>query len=180
MMISHQDTDHAGGAQSLFQLLSFGEMLSSLPVSHTLHQAVKRTHPCEAGQHWVWDGVVFDVLHPLKSDYAQPQRRPNAMSCVLSIRAHGRRILLTGDIGKKQEKAILKRYTPQALQAWGITAPHHGSKTSSSLPFLQTVQPAWAVFQVGYLNQFHHPHPQILQRYQALNIQPFRSDKGCY
>lgn len=177
LLISHQDTDHSGGAKSILKEISVNHLLSSLPIKHDIHPLVPVSERCEAGQRWVWDSVQFEIFHPVPDDYAQHKIKPNALSCVLSVRAHGRQILLTGDIGKKQEKSIMQRFSPQHLRAWGLIAPHHGSNTSSSEQFLRAVNPAWTLFQMGYLNQFRHPHHLVLKRYQDLHIMLFRSDE---
>lgn len=177
LLISHQDTDHSGGARSILKEIPVQLLLSSLPEGHHIHALTSVSRRCEAGQRWVWDGVQFEVLHPLAVDYQNPRHKPNAMSCVLSVKAHNKQILLAGDIGKKQEKALIKRLPASQLKSWGLIAPHHGSNTSSSEPFLRIVDPQWSIFQMGYLNQFHHPHPLVFKRYQALKIIPFRSDE---
>jgi competence protein ComEC len=51
-------------------------------------------------------------------------------------------------------------------------APHHGSKTSSSLELLKAINPDWAFAQNGYRNRYNHPHPTVRARYQDLGI-PF-------
>jgi competence protein ComEC len=51
-------------------------------------------------------------------------------------------------------------------------APHHGSKTSSSLDLLKVINPDWAFAQNGYRNHYNHPHPTVRARYQDLDI-PF-------
>jgi len=58
-----------------------------------------------------------------------------------------------------------------------VKVPHHGSRGSSSEPFLQQVKPRWAVIQVGDRNPFGHPHPETLARYDALAAQLFRTDR---
>ena len=135
--------------------------------------------PCLAGQRWEWDGVAFDVLHPLAGADApelrdnRPPRepRPNTLSCVLRIAAHGgggATALLVGDIETPQEQALLARNAP--IKADLLLVPHHGSKTSSSRAFLEVVQPSTALVQAGYRNRFGHPAPDVLQRYKALGI----------
>ena len=64
------------------------------------------------------------------------------------------------------------------LKATVLLAPHHGSGTSSTLPFLKTVQPQVAIFQVGYRNRFHHPKAEVFERYGALGIERLRSDES--
>jgi competence protein ComEC len=57
-----------------------------------------------------------------------------------------------------------------ALRASVLIVPHHGSHTSSSLAFLRTVAPEYAIFSYGFDNRYHFPHAKILSRYHALNI----------
>ncbi len=59
---------------------------------------------------------------------------------------------------------------PAGLRADVLIAPHHGSKTSSSAPFLDAVQPRVAVFQAGYRNRFGHPAPEVMARYRERGV----------
>ena len=91
------------------------------------------------------------------------------MSCVLRVSGGGRSALLTGDIERDQETALV-RSQGDALRSDAIIVPHHGSKTSSSATFLDAVRPSLAVFQAGYRNRFGHPAPEVLERYRARGI----------
>ena len=53
---------------------------------------------------------------------------------------------------------------------------HHGSKTSSSLEFLQVVDSSTAIIQVGKDNCFDHPHQETLERIEREEINLFRTD----
>ena len=48
-----------------------GWLDSSLADDHHLLQQQGRHAHCFAGQHWEWDGVSFDILHPTPESYAQ-------------------------------------------------------------------------------------------------------------
>ncbi len=54
---------------------------------------------------------------------------------------------------------------------------HHGSRTSSSEEFLGQVNPQFALISDGYKNQFHHPHPQVLERLAEHHAAVFRTDE---
>src|SRR5260364_128649 len=84
--------------------------------------------------------------------------------------------LLTADIDARTERALVERYGA-ALSATLLIAPHHGSRTSSTERFLDAVHPRAVVFQVGYRNPFHHPHPSVAARYAAHGILSYRSDR---
>ena len=83
--------------------------------------------------------------------------------------------LLTADIEAPVERVLLAR-DRGALRAQVLVVPHHGSKTSSTEPFLDSIDPLIALFQVGYRNRFHHPNAGVFERYQARRIELGRSD----
>ncbi len=175
MMISHADLDHAGGAGSLLAAMPVGWLASSLPASHRLVAGNDAHVACVAGQRWQWDGVWFEVLHPLSID--RDQRKANARSCTLRISFGERAALLAGDIERPQEQALVARAASQ-LKADLLLAPHHGSGTSSTPVFLDTVAPGWALFQVGYRNRYRHPKAEVEARYRDRGIRVQRSDQA--
>ena len=173
LVVSHRDTDHAGGAASVLGAHPSARLLSSIGDDHPLqaHRGVQR---CQAGQQWVWDGVVFTVLHPASADYPAAGR-PNAMSCVVRIASASqgpgrpsRVALLAGDIERAQELRLVAQGAP--LGADVLLVPHHGSRTSSSAEFLDAVAPRWALVQSGYRNRFGHPATEPMQRLRERNI----------
>jgi competence protein ComEC len=64
----------------------------------------------------------------------------------------------------------------QQLKADILKAPHHGSRFSNSSAFIQAVKPGTVIFSSGYLNSMHHPHPEILERYQRAGVDIRRTD----
>jgi len=166
LLLSHRDTDHTGGTAAVLQAYPLATLRASWIGSDAW--AARAASPCVAGVHWVWDGVHFEVLHPSAAEVV-PEARSNALSCVLRVEdAQGHIALLTGDIERDQERALLARGA--ALRADFLLVPHHGSTTSSSEEFLRAVQPSVAVVQAGYRNRFGHPAERVMARYAALKI----------
>ena len=168
LVLSHRDLDHVGGAAALLKAMPVDDMLSSLEDGHPLHRLVPRSTRCHVGQAWDWDGVHFELLRPRVDDYTLALKS-NAMSCVLRVSGAGRSVLLTGDIERDQETALLAD-ARDALRSDVLVAPHHGSKTSSTGAFLDAVAPKVAVFQAGYRNRFGHPAEDVLARYRERGI----------
>jgi len=180
LMISHNDTDHSGGAVSLLQQIKIDWVISSLnlesPVVQVANQQSRHSR-CVAGQQWDWDGVHFEILHPSASIYDSEKWKPNAKSCTLKITHGAQAILLAGDIEAVQEDELVHSIADK-LPSTVLLAPHHGSGTSSTLAFLQTVGPRIGLFQLGYHNRYHHPKPEVWQRYGDLGITRLRNDQS--
>ena len=158
---------------------------------------------CLSGSGWTIDGVAFEFLHPPVSQALSVSE--NDQSCVLMIRSQRSAIeegigdgfgegvaknvaqgegrgtshgtaLLTGDIGRRIEQQLLRLYDDD-LSADILMVPHHGSKSSSSIAFLAKVAPVYALVSSGFNNHYNHPHPDVVRRYLAQNIELLRSDQ---
>lgn len=167
LMVTHRDSDHAGGSASVQSALTVDAIRSSVPEVPG--------EPCLAGQAWTWDSVLFEVLHPV-AEQATARQKTNHQSCVLRVTAGDKRMLLTSDIEATDEAALLARY-PGQLAADVLLVPHHGSRTSSTPAFLDAVAPGAAVIPVGYRNRFGHPKDEVLERYAARGIPLWRTDR---
>ena len=151
-------------------------MLAAVPVGEVLTSVPDfGGRLCEAGQRWIQDGVVFEMLHPAPGQVAG-EGSTNAVSCVLRIEAGGRRMLLTADIQAPEEAALLRR-NPDVLAADVLQVPHHGSRTSSTQAFLEAVGASEAVIPVGYRNRFGHPTQEVLDRLAAQGMRVWRTDR---
>jgi competence protein ComEC len=155
LVISHGDNDHAGGADAVLQMYPAPARFGAPGWPRGIGYA-----PCLRDIAWHWDGIEFRFLHP-------PMLFPylgNDSGCVLRIAGPGWSALLTADIEGVIEQRLL-REQPELLHVDVVTVPHHGSRTSSTPEFVQMVAPKYALIGVGYLNRFHHPRPEIVQRW---------------
>lgn len=182
MVISHDDNDHSGGATSLLTSLPVSSLLSSYAFSESIKtKAIPTQSMCYTGQQWVWDGVLFEVLYPSQDSYQAPDIKDNNRSCVIKVTSHYGSMLLTGDIEKAAEEALLETHLhpdnkQTKLKSDIMIAPHHGSKTSSSHALIHAVDAKNIIFTVGYLNRFKHPKPAIMHRYVENDSALYRSD----
>jgi competence protein ComEC len=180
MIVSHNDNDHSGGALSVLQGMKVAQVYTSLAFETPIVRASPNHVRCMAGQSWTVDGVRFDLLSPYDDVYLPREgkalAKPNARSCVLRVQAAGHVMLLTADIERPQENALVER-NRSPLASDVMLVPHHGSRTSSSDGFLDAVHPSLAIVQDGYLNRFGHPRPDVLARYDAHGIEVLRNDR---
>ncbi len=160
MIISHGDSDHAGGAASVDS--AFPHMVIESGEPERLKIPASQ---CLAGEQWTWDGVTFRIVSPTPP----LDKIGNDRCCVLDIRTGDSELVLPGDITSSIEGAVASSIEPAAAHTV-LQSPHHGSKTSSSDAFLDALHPMLAIFSSGYLNHFHHPNPDIVARYDAHGI----------
>ncbi|MBK5007177.1 DNA internalization-related competence protein ComEC/Rec2 [Pseudomonas sp. S60] len=157
MLISHAHADHSGGA---------GAVRRGLPVARTMGgEEVDglQLQPCASGERWVWDEVQFSLWQWDRG------RSSNDRSCVLLVEARGERLLLAGDMEAGAERAWLA-----AMPATGIDwlqAPHHGSRSSSTEPFIRATAPRGVLISRGRNNSFGHPHAQVVERYRRHGLE---------
>ncbi len=178
LIVTHDDIDHSGGALSVIRAVPVAWVASPLPAGHPIIRAAgTRARACKAGQSWDWDGVHFELLHPSDADYAHLAALPdNAQGCVLKISAQGRSVMLPADIERDVEARLVAQQR-DVVKSDVLIAPHHGSRTSSSVPWIAAVRPATVVFSVGYRNRFHHPAADVVERYRLRGTQLLRTDE---
>jgi competence protein ComEC len=158
LLVSHGDNDHAGGMEVILKAYPQASLLANTGGSR-----------CRAGQRWRWNGVSFEILHP-----QQTGATSNDDSCVLRIEAGNQAVLLPGDIEAAVEWDLALQFGVR-LQSTLLIAPHHGSASSSSYPFIKSVNPEQVVFSAGYRNGFSHPATQIEARYREWGIASYNT-----
>ncbi|MGF1685750.1 DNA internalization-related competence protein ComEC/Rec2 [Photobacterium japonica] len=162
LILSHADSDHAGGADYIDARFSPRWKRSSDRRAGYL--------PCVRGENWQWQGLSFDVLWPPK----QVSRAANPHSCVIHISdpsvaaGQAASVLLTGDIDAISE-LILAQHEP-TLAPDIVFVPHHGSATSSTQTWLDAMNPQYGLVSVARYSPWALPSPSIMQRYQARDI----------
>lgn len=201
LVLSHNDRDHTGGADSIAGVLPVKRILTSLNEAQLRELGVADiSHElCSAGQTQQIDGVKMAVFSPESSTLNDARASDNQKSCVLRFSVHQPNengmssILLTGDMDMLAEAKMVVDPTPQAsssaqmalrthsasgvpLRSDILIMPHHGSDGSSSAPLIAAVTPKIAVAQAGRYNAFAHPRESVLERYRAAGAQIWRTD----
>ncbi|VAW85946.1 DNA internalization-related competence protein ComEC/Rec2 [hydrothermal vent metagenome] len=164
VVVSHGDNDHIGGLNSVIEAIDVQRLLTSVPQKIDNFKA----EHC-AQQSWTWDGVYFEILHP---ESASTHWQGNNASCVLRISAGDDSVLLTGDIEQAAELSLVARLRDD-LSTDILVAAHHGSKTSSTIAFVDTVQAKIVLFPVGYRNRWNFPATKIVDRFTATGAQVY-------
>jgi len=141
-------------------------------------QGVSALEPKDLSSPRVIQGVEIRVLHPtpdlLSGSGTFTYSDHNKLSLVLRLRYGQISFLFPGDIDSEAESRLLVLPGIEPTQV--LLAPHHGSRFSSSLPFLAGLKPRIVVFSVGFGNPFRFPASEVTQRYQLLRVHTYRTD----
>ncbi|MBU4185964.1 MAG: hypothetical protein KKC23_07185 [Proteobacteria bacterium] len=99
----------------------------------------------------------------------------NNNSLVIKVKFGSKSILFPGDIKAKAEKELVA-ITGDDLTSDVLISPHHGSKTSNSEIFIDSVKPETVIFSAGWRNSYRFPHPSVLKKYKERECRILRTD----
>ncbi|MBI4748346.1 MAG: ComEC/Rec2 family competence protein [Acidobacteria bacterium] len=171
---THGDADHLQGFSEVVRNFPVGQALGSGSESsdrtyQTWQQALDTQHiqliQLGAGYRWEVGAVQVEVLSPPDASKRFFQS-DNDNSLVLRVSYGQQSFLFTGDIEKTAEHWLVSQSNLQSCTV--LKAPHHGSKTSSTVEFLEHTRPQHVVFCAPEHSIYHHPHPDVVRRYQYL------------
>lgn len=179
LIVTHGDADHIGAAQELLSNINVKEvvfgrkeqdaLLEKGLKKQALEKEVKISEVGE-GESWSVNEAEFFVLAPTGKE-----RSENNASIVIWAKLGGLTWLFTGDVEEEGEKFLIAMYPD--LRTDVLKVAHHGSNTSSIAPFLSAVQPNIAIISAGERNRYGHPHKEVIERFEKMGIEIWRTDK---
>jgi competence protein ComEC len=153
LIVSHEDADHAGGAEVVEQAFDVALRIAAPAGRNTADMT------CVAGDGWDWDGIAFRVLHPP----AGFEGDDNERACAIHVRGVGGSALLLADPEAAAEAAL----SQQPVAADVVLVPHHGSKTSSSSELVAAVSARVGIVSAGFGNRWNLPRAEVVERWRA-------------
>jgi beta-lactamase superfamily II metal-dependent hydrolase len=188
VVATHPHADHIGGLIDVIKNVDVGQVLDSGQVhtTQTFEDFLDAIEMKQIPLKSVREGysinldpaVKIDVLNPPASlpDGADNEAELNDNSVVLKLTYGEFSALLTGDMQEINEARLVFE-NATTLDAKVLKAGHHGSRTSSSSPFLNAVTPEVVIISVGAGNTYGHPHQEALDRISAAGTEHlFRTD----
>ena len=181
---THPHADHIGGMAQVLNTFpvehfymgpetqnttSFSDLLDALQA-----QGIQPTIPAPGDTLAFDSGATLTFLGPAED---VPDGNLNDRSLITLFQADEQKVLLMGDAESAAEQSLLAHYP--SLRCDVLKVGHHGGATSSSLSFLQTIQPSVAVISCGVDNDYGHPDPQTLQNLSLAGVSDVRITAEC-
>jgi len=177
VIATHPDTDHVGGLVDVLErfqvdLIIQTEADNDSPAAIAFESAVVNERVdvrfARAGQLiQVGASTTIQILSPASDT---DNWRPNAASVIVRVVYGDTSFMLTGDAPDSIEDYLVGVYGA-GLKSDVLKLGHHGSQTSTSELWLDTVQPQYAVVSASLDNRYGHPDQSVMQRVFARNIQ---------
>ncbi|MCJ7812256.1 MBL fold metallo-hydrolase, partial [bacterium] len=185
VILTHPHNDHIGGLIYILnhfkvkQVMTTGTPFESQLYNEFINILQEKRIPtrtiCAPDSFIEFPGVKFYFLSPIEKIIIEDDFHDvNNQSLVTQILFGKTKFLFMGDAEKETEKKLINLNFPFSCDI--IKAGHHGSSTSSTLPFLIKTNPSQAVISVGEYNPHNHPSATVLQRFRMLGITVNRTD----
>lgn len=176
VVATHSHEDHIGGLPAILANFHPKELWVGANPSTDLEQQARKLGIRVRQQHaeppFSFSGCTITIVSP-PIDYSSAKPGNND-SLAFRVSYGSRSFLLTGDLERPMEGKLLAE--DLAGHADVLKVGHHGSRTSSIQPFLDSVSPSVAIISAGYENSFGHPNAEVLKRLNGLHAAVMRTD----
>jgi competence protein ComEC len=181
IILSHPNSDHLNGLIYIAKHFNVKTVLSNGEGADTLgykefitainKNKIEMTQFRQLKRRQNISNAILEILYP-PTDYSEKKHKEkwrdlNNNSVVAKISYGSVSFLFPGDIEARAEEELVT-IKGGNLHSTVLIAPHHGSKSSSTPAFLQTIQPELIIISSGFNNRFGFPAPEVLKRYKLL------------
>lgn len=177
LILTHGDSDHIGGTLAVLKEIKVKQIIipsvaepsnSELTIIEEARKKGIQVEKAAEGSQWKNEKSLFFVVSPEKNYHGE--RNSGSIAIVANI--GGLMWFFGGDLGQEGEERIIKKYPNLNIDV--LKAGHHGSKTSSSEKFINSITPSVSWISVGEGNRYGHPHSEVLE--QLSNTTVYRTD----
>jgi competence protein ComEC len=181
LILTHADMDHIGGASTLIEKIPIdmifhnGHLHQQLPTlsAQIQHRHIPTLALKNGDQLHLDQNITLTILNP--DPNGNPYDEPNDQSITGILKHEAVSFMLTGDLESERELALAN--SQANLKVTVLKLGHHGSKTSSTAPFLEKTNPQIGIVSAGRFNTYRHPHPSVINRVHSMGIRIFRTDQ---
>lgn len=182
VIATHPHEDHIGGMTKVFDEYDVESfyMPKATSTTKTFENMINAVKNEGLKVQVIQEGMSFDLGEGAKIEVYSPTQESyenlNNYSPIMKLTYGNNTFIFTGDAEKEVEKEVLEKYSNN-LKADVIKFGHHGSSTSSSEEFIEAISPKYGIISCGVDNSYGHPHREILDVINKMDIKAYRTDK---
>lgn len=172
LILSHGDNDHAGEAINILKSIHTANVILNNDALNDLEESIiSKVNALNINYYQNIKSINLSTtkLYFL-NDYLYDNENDNSL---VSYTNFGNiNFLFMGDASVKVEQDLLEKYNLENVDV--LKVGHHGSKTSTSLDFINDINPIYSIISVGRNNLYNHPNTEVLEILNSTNI--YRTD----
>ncbi len=177
VVITHTDSDHLGGLNSILNRYQVGKVITSQAAANRVQEAVNNRSKVVIswqGQEWHFGSLSGQVKYPPYMSEVSNINDTNAQSMVVRVQWGNQSMWMAGDAEKETEEKMIEGGWVEPTKI--LKVGHHGSASGSTAPFLAILRPDQAWISVGKGNRYGHPAQEVLERLSGMNVRIRRTD----
>lgn len=173
LILTHGDMDHVGEAINIIDNIKVNTVIFNKGSLNDLELNITNTLKKQNINYYqnikeldFYNNKLYSLNHELYDN-------ENDNSIVLYTSINGLKLLFMGDAGVDVEASLIDIYNISNIDI--LKVGHHGSNTSTSLEFINYINPKYSIISVGRNNRYNHPKDEVLDILKYTNI--YRTDK---
>ena len=173
LIITHGDYDHMGEAKYLVENFKVEKVIFNCGPYNDLEKKLIKVLDKKKIKYYSCINELNIDKNKLYFLQTKEYDNENDNSNVIYTELNGYKLMFMGDASITTEKEIMSIYNLPDIDV--LKVGHHGSKTSSSIEFINEINPKYSIISVGKNNRYGHPNKEVLNNLKDSKI--YRTDE---
>lgn len=174
LVLTHGDFDHMGEAINLVNNFKVEKVIFNCGPYNDLEQELIKVLDKKKIKYYSCIKEVNIDKNKLYFLQTKVYDNENDNSNVIYTELSGYKFMFMGDVSSTTEKEIIDKYNLPDIDV--LKVGHHGSRTSSSIEFINEINPGYSIISVGKNNRYGHPNKEVLDALEKSKI--YRTDQN--
>ena len=173
LILTHGDYDHMGESINLIENFKVEKVIFNCGPYNDLEKELIKVLEKKKIKYYSCIKELNIDKNKLQFLNTKEYDNENDNSSVIYFNYYNYKFLFMGDASTEREKDILEKYNLKDVDF--LKVGHHGSNTSSSEEFINSINPKYSLISVGKNNRYGHPNKEVLDTLNDSKI--YRTDQ---